>query len=226
MEIENLLIAEFDLATLFDITTDLACIVGKDGYFKKINPAVSQKLGFTEEQLLSKPVASFIHPDDREMARHEKEKLLNGKVMLNFENRYLTKKGEVIWLEWMSIYFSAKEVFLAIAKDVTIRKRSETEVEEKYARFRNLAHYFKISIEEDRKYLAAEIHEELAQLTYALKLDIDWLLMNLPHLPAEGRKKIEHASGISHLLITSMRKIAFELYPNMIDELGLSGSLQ
>ncbi len=226
MEIEHLVSTTFDLSALFDMTPDLVCIAGKDGYFKKINPAVVQKLGYTEQELFARPIFDFMHPDDRSVTLKEREKLLNGKTMLNFENRYLTKAGETVWLEWTSIYFPEKEVVFAVAKDVTARKRSEIDILEKYTSFKNLASYFKTSMEEDRKYLASEIHEELAQLTYAMRLDIDWMLMTLPQMPAEARQRIENVSGLSHLLITTMRKMAFELYPNMLDELGLEGSLQ
>ncbi len=226
MEMENAEDTDFDLVAFFDMTPDLACIAGKDGYFRKINPSVAHTLGYTMEELYASPIHTFIHPDDQEMTSRERAKLLSGKRLLNFENRYLTKSGEVVWLEWTSVYFSAKEVVFAVAKNVTARKRSEADIEAKYARFRNLANYFKTSIQEDRKYLAIEIHEELAQLTYAMKLDIDWQLMNMKQLPESAKKRIEHVSSISHLLITTMRKISFELYPNMLSDMGLRGSLQ
>jgi PAS domain-containing protein len=50
----------------FELSADLLCIAGFDGYFKRINPAVSQLLGYTNEELFSKPINDFIHIDDRE----------------------------------------------------------------------------------------------------------------------------------------------------------------
>lgn len=214
-----------EISSFFDMTPDLVCIVRKDGYFKRVNKAVMDKLGYTEAELLARPIAALIHPDDQETTAREREKLMGGKPLMNFENRYLSKSGEVVWLEWTSVYFPEKELVFALAKDVTARKKLEMEVEEKYAKFKSLANYFKSSMEEDRKYLAVEIHEELAQLTYVVKMDIDWMLMNMPDLPETSRKKIEHASAVSQLLITTMRKISFALYPNMLEELGLNGSL-
>ena len=58
----------------------------------------------TKEELYSRPIFSFMHPDDREMTAREREKLLMGKAMLNFQNRYITRGGEIVWLEWTSIY--------------------------------------------------------------------------------------------------------------------------
>ena len=69
----------------------------------------------------------------------------------------------------------------AIAKDISAKKQIEKEVEEKYAKFKSLATHFKSSIEADRKYLANELHEELAQLVSVLKLDLGWLNDNPGH---------------------------------------------
>ena len=50
--------AAFDMFPFFEMTPDLVCIADKEGYFKKVNPAVIEKLGYTEEELFSKPIAS------------------------------------------------------------------------------------------------------------------------------------------------------------------------
>ena len=49
----------------FELSADLLCIAGFDGFFKKINPAVSQLLGYTNEELFSKPINDFIHIEDQ-----------------------------------------------------------------------------------------------------------------------------------------------------------------
>ncbi len=53
------------LDTLFNLSADLLCIAGFDGYFKKINPAVSRLLGYTTEELLSRPINEFVFGDDK-----------------------------------------------------------------------------------------------------------------------------------------------------------------
>lgn len=217
--------SEFDMFQFFEMMPDLVCIAGKDGFFKKVNRAVINKLGFTEEELFASHINSFVHPEDRDLTNSERAKLLNGKALINFQNRYVSKSAKIIWLDWTSIYFPEKEIVFAIAKDVTERKQLEKEIEEKYKKFKSLANHFKSSIEKDRKYLAIELHEELAQLASVVKMDIDWISGHTPGLPAASKTKIEHASAISGLLINTIRRISFSISPHMLDDLGLNETL-
>ena len=222
----NLSDSEFELFSFFEMTPDLVCIASRDGFFKRINPAVMEKLGYTEKELFSRPIASFIHPDDKDLTNRERAELLKGKALLNFENRYVTKDGKIVWLEWSSVYFPDKEIVFAIAKDVTVRKEIQNEVEEKYKNIKSLAAHFKSSMEEDRKYLAAELHEELAQLVSVVKMDVDWISTNVPDLSATSKNRIEHALVVSDLLINTIRRMSFAISPTMLDDLGLNATLK
>lgn len=115
----------FDLEYFFEITPDWLCIAGFDGYFKKINPAVSETLGYTYEELFSVPISSFIHPEDREFTGRQRLRLTEGHSLLNFENRYLAKDGSIVWLSWTSVPIPRDRLIFAIAKNITYRKRIE-----------------------------------------------------------------------------------------------------
>jgi PAS domain S-box-containing protein len=216
----------FEMFDLFELTPDLVCIAGKNGYFRKVNAAVIDKLGYTEEELFSKPISSFIHPDDKDLTQQERAELLEGKALLNFQNRYVAKNGQVFWFAWTSIYLPDKEVVFAIAKDITERKLIEKEIEEKYIKFKGLATHFKSSLETNRKYLALELHEELAQLAAVIKMDMDWISSHEQGLSAFSAERLLHASKVAELLINTIRKISFSISPGMLDDLGLNAVLE
>lgn len=215
-----------DMLSFFEMTPDLVCIAGKDGYFRDVNPAVIEKLGYTKEELFAQPISTLIHPDDKEITKHKRAQLLKGNILVNFRNRYLTKNGNIVWLEWTSIYIPDKEVVFAIAKDITQRKKAEVEVEEKYERFKNLASHFKNVLETDRKYIAAELHEELAQMASVIKLDIDWIMENETELTDTSQERFKHAAAVCNLLVHSIRRISFSMSPHMIEDLGLTATLE
>ncbi len=207
--------------SIFEMSPDLVCIAGKDGYFKKVNPAVLHKLGYTDEELLSRPINSFIHPEDTVYTSRERAGLLKGKTLHNLQNRYISKDGNTVWLEWTSIYLERNEIVFAIAKDITERKRIETEAEKKYIEIKNLASHFKSHIEDDRKYFAYELHDELAQIAAAVKMNVSWIKENEQELSDATRKKVNDILEMTELLIQSIQRISFSLRPNMLDDLGL-----
>lgn len=217
---------DFDLSAFFEITPDLVWIAGKDGYLKKVNIAVVQKLGYSEAELYANPISYFIHPDDRERTMLNRAGLINGEVLHNFLNRYVTKNGQIVWLEWTSIYFFEKEVVFAIAKDVTARKQIEQNVEDEYNKFKSLTTHFKSSIEKDRKYFAYELHEELAQLVSVVNMDLGWIAGNSQDTNDKFKGRLEHASEVSKLLIKTIQRLSFAISPQMLDDFGLNATLE
>lgn len=218
--------SQSELFLLFENTPDLVCIAGKDGYFKNLNRAAIAKLGYTKTELMAQPISSFIHPEDRERTSRHRNLLLKGKALINFDNRYVTKTGAIIWLNWTSTYLAEQELVFAIAKDITTRKEAELEIQEKYWQSRKLAEHFKKSLEKDKKFLAAELHEQLAQLASAIKIDINWLNENLSGSGDKVQAHISRASSTTEILIDSIRKLSYSISPGMIDDLGLNETLR
>lgn len=211
---------------LFDLTPDLVCIATKEGFFKKVNRSVINKLEYSEEDLFSSPISSFIHPDDKAQTSSTRAELLLGKALINFQNRYITRTGKILWLQWTSVYIPDKEIVFAIAKDVTESKLKDLEIEEKYKKFKELTSHFKSKMESDKKYIADQLHEDLAQLATVVKMDIDWVRKNTTDLAAPSRDRIEHALEVNQLLIDSIRRISYTISPNMLYDLGLNETLK
>jgi len=115
----------FDLEHFFELSPDLLCIAGYDGYFKKINSAVSNTLGYTKDELFERPISSFIHMEDKETTSKKRGLILDNVPLLNFENRYITKSGEIVWLIWTSVPIENEQVVFAIAKNITYKKKLE-----------------------------------------------------------------------------------------------------
>lgn len=116
---------DFNYELLFDLSPDLLCIAGYDGYFKKINPAVSNLLGYTMEELYSRPVNDFVYEEDKAITAKVRKELTKSKPLLNFENRYVTKGGEIVWLSWTSLPVDQDQLIFAIAKNITHKKKLE-----------------------------------------------------------------------------------------------------
>ena len=92
--------SQYDI--FFEVTPDLICIAGFDGYFKKVNPAVQKVLGYTYEELYSTPIHQFIHEEDRNKTARVRNALLKSTPLVDFENRYVTKSGEMVYCLFMN----------------------------------------------------------------------------------------------------------------------------
>lgn len=228
MDINPIFLQKFgtDLFTFFERTPDLVCIAGRDGYLKKINPAVSYTLGYTEVEMLSRPVKDFIYEPDREATALTRQRMIEGEPLLNFQNRYVARNGNIVWLEWTSIYLPEKDMVFAIAKNVTAGKVRQFEMETEFTRFRNLATHFKASNEEERKVVANELHENIAQLAAAVKMDMEWIRDNETDLRAASLDRFDHATRLCDTIITSIRRMSFAISPHMIDDIGLIATLE
>ena len=120
-------VIDYNFELFFELSADLLCIAGFDGFFKRINPAVSKLLGYTNDELLSRPINDFVYIEDRAVTSKVRGELTRGKPLINFENRYVTKNGELVWLAWTSMNIDRDQLVFAIAKNITYRKRLEEE---------------------------------------------------------------------------------------------------
>ncbi|HEY8933272.1 MAG TPA: ATP-binding protein [Rariglobus sp.] len=118
---------EADRDLLFNLSLDLLCIAGLDGYFKQVNPSWTRVLGWSPEELLARPVADFMHPDDRERTLKARDGLAQGIPVRGLENRYLCKDGSYRWLSWQSNIAPGATTVFAVARDITAQRQADQE---------------------------------------------------------------------------------------------------
>lgn len=118
-ELEQRVSELHEFQKFFDVSLDMFCIAGTDGYFKRVNPAFERTLGWREEELLSKQFFEIIHPDDVERTRREIDKLAEGIPTISFENRFRCADGTFKHLLWTSHPEPETGLLYAIARDIT-----------------------------------------------------------------------------------------------------------
>ncbi len=124
--------AELEKQLILDLSLDLICIAGVDGYFKYVNPAWERFLGYSREELLSKPFLAFIHPEDHGKNDAEVEKLTKGELTIGFENRHIHKDGTLRTISWVAQIHPGTDLLFCMGHDITDRKRDEEALRKSY----------------------------------------------------------------------------------------------
>jgi PAS domain S-box-containing protein len=113
----------------FEDSIDMLCFLDFNGHFKRLNAAWERTLGFTREELMSRPFIEFVHPEDRARTLQQNADVRGGGRALGFENRYMCKDGSFRWFHWNAAPNSSERVIYSVARDVTSSKLAEAERE-------------------------------------------------------------------------------------------------
>jgi len=116
-------------ARFFELSIDMLCILGFDRRFRRVNRAWETTLGFTNDELTTRPFIDFVHPDDRQRTLDQNLQVQHGGQALSFENRYRCKDGSYRWFLWNSRPDTHRQVIYGIARDITERRQAEQERE-------------------------------------------------------------------------------------------------
>jgi len=122
MEERVTLLREFQ--RYFEVSRDMLCIAGPDGFFKRVNPAFQRTLGWNNRQLLGVSFLDFVHPEDLKKTETEIGRLAQGLPTISFENRYKTPQGGYRHLMWTAHPDAGTGLIYAIARDVTQEKKA------------------------------------------------------------------------------------------------------
>ncbi|MFM1841522.1 MAG: hypothetical protein RLZZ490_253, partial [Cyanobacteriota bacterium] len=112
-----------ELDQFFSLALDLLCIANTDGYFLRLNQEWEKTLGYSLDELKTRPLMDFVHPDDLDQTLAAIAQLRTGAEITGFTNRYRRKDGSYRWLEWRGV--ASGNVIYSAARDITERKRHE-----------------------------------------------------------------------------------------------------
>jgi PAS domain S-box-containing protein len=141
--------AEEELNRIFALSPDLLCVAGLDGYFKRVNPAFEDTLGYASRELLAKPFIEFVHPEDRAATSEEVARLSTDTSISYFENRVFRKDGSYVWLAWKAVPVVEEGLIYAAARDITETRQLEEAM-------------FEIR-EAERRRIARDLHDVVLQ---------------------------------------------------------------
>jgi PAS domain S-box-containing protein len=176
--------------------------------------------------------ARMIHPDDRAaFSSHLIDEVLSGRQPFDLEYRVVrADDGQVRWLHGLGSTQTdgggRVTHLIGSVQDITERKLATLALEHSQEELRRLSASLTHAREEERRHVARELHDELGQRLSALKLDVAALLAQpAARDGATGERLRAVLEGVDGA-VAATRRIAADLRPAMLDDLGLNAALE
>ena len=209
-------------------------VLNNAGELLFMNPEAERLLGWTEDELSGCDVCKIIHSQKLVDAGLPESDFCEFGVLKDDE---VKKDENVFWrkdgsLMPVSIVASAivedgKTVASVIAfQDISQRKQAERELLESREQLRALSAHQQSVREEERTRIARELHDELGQMLTGVKLDAMWLATRLSGEQPGIVDKIASMSKLIDETLNAMRRVAADLRPVMLDDLGLAAAVE
>jgi len=181
--------AEEEVNRYFNVSADLLCVAGRDGYFKRVNPMWEKVLGYEAAELLSKPYLEFIHPEDAAKTRSAAE-MASATGITSFENRYRTKEGGYRWLNWNASPDPQRGLIYCAARDVTESKATRETLERLNQDLAGRARQLEETNRELEAFTSSVAHDLRAPLRHVDGFSRILVEEHGPQLSPEGRKLV------------------------------------
>jgi PAS domain S-box-containing protein len=199
-----------------------------DDRFVDVNDAAVIQYGYVKEEFMSLNAANIRPEEDKKRHLNESKENISGN---NYRGiwRHQKKDHSIIYVEIYANDFmhENKQARLILANDITERIKAEESLIHSYDEIRQLASHLQDIREEERAGIAREIHDELGQQLTGLKMDMFWVLKKLdPGKEEHIKQKIENTLELLDVTIKTVRRIATDLRPSMLDDLGLIATIE
>ena len=193
----------------------------------EVNKAACEHYGYTREEFLNLSVLDM-RPKEEVQRFLEDVKQLSPEVRTAGVWKHKRKDGTIISVEIFKddIVYKGKQVRLVLANDITEKLLTADKLKDSHNELRDLASHLQDIREEERAVIAREIHDELGQQITGLKMDVSWIAKRLKTEDNTIQQKIKSVLNLLDETVKTVRKIATELRPSILDDLGLIDALQ
>ncbi len=209
---------------LVENSTDLVTEISSEGTFLYVSPNVKSILDFRPVDLVGTNVLSKVYGKDKALIGEILSKQ-GGSAMY----RYRDRSGDWHWFESSGRVYdtsSGERRMVMVSRDITERRKAEQELEVSRKQLQHFTEHLEHVLEEERKRISRELHDELGQLLTILKFDLSWLRLEGAKGDPDVIAKIDAMMDSLNEALSSVKRISKEIRPPQLDALGLSGAIQ
>lgn len=192
-----------------------------------VNDAALRQYGYSRETFLELNIRDLYPEEDISFFLTEMEKMKPDSINIHTW-RHKKQDGSIIYVESYQheIVHEGKKVWLGLSYDITEKYEAKNMLEKSYEDIRQLASNLQTIREDERTNIAREIHDELGQQLTGLKMDLHWLGRKIDNSDESVTQKMAESIELINATISTVRKIATDLRPSILDDLGLMPALE
>jgi PAS domain S-box-containing protein len=233
----DLLAGDDRIGLLVDSIQDYAIfLLDNDGRVMTWNKGAEFIKGYRAEEVIGQPISIFYSAEDNkkgEPSLNLEQARVHGRH--STEGWRVRKDGALFWSDSVltAIYDSHHRVkgFVKVTRDITERRNLEEQLSSDITRtneeLRQLASHLQNVREEERASIAREIHDELGQQLTGIKMDLSWISRKWNQPPEDPlQQKITGTLAMLDNTIRTVRRIATQLRPSILDDLGLVAAIE
>lgn len=114
------------LANVMDLLLDAVCVVDTQGRYVFVSAAFERIFGYSPQEVIGRPMIDLVFHEDRARTLGAVDEIVAGTHQPHFENRYVRKDGRIVHIMWSAQWSPADQVRVAVARDVTDKKRADS----------------------------------------------------------------------------------------------------
>ena len=197
-----------------------------DHNFIDVNNAALTAYGYSKEEFLRMKLSDLDSFKNSLQKHLPNEK--SGVGSMDGVYEHVKKNGQLIKVDILThdIIYEGKAAILSLANDITVKFEAEESLQKSNEALRDLASHLETIRENERIHMAREIHDELGQQLTGLKMDISWLSRKIQSDDEAIKGKMKDAISLIDKTVITVRRIATELRPSILDDLGLIAAME
>ncbi|MFO8234223.1 MAG: PAS domain S-box protein [Bacteroidales bacterium] len=227
---EKTIISEEKFKKLADYAPVLIWMSDQKGQCTYFNERWLKFRGRTLEEEKGMGWTEGLHPEDKEQTINQYLGAFKKRQNFTLEYRIKNKDNQYRWFYDIGApMYDDNDSFLGYIGsciDLTERNKIEQELKESRNQLKKLSSYQQNLIEQERSYIAREIHDELGQYLSAIHMGLSWIKKQIDRRDRKMRSKILELIELTNVTLQKVKQLATELHPSIIDDMGILSAIE
>ena len=195
----------------------------------EVNETGLREFGFNYDEAINMSLLDFRLKEEHDEIRESVKRIANQiEVTSKGTWKHVRRDGQLVYMDVSThrINYNNSKAMLSVAENVTLKMQMEEQIKKSYDDIRLLNSHLETIREDERAFIAREIHDQLGQQLTALKMDASWISKKVAINDKQATDRLSSMVLLIDETVKTVRRIASDLRPGILDDLGLMAALE